>query len=123
MLSNKVTHKVTYSRNYHFFTSYLKSICENKKSTISMLILMSLSFCSQAFAAGGSGTDGVYSMFNQILTVLQGLSIVVVTIAFIWAGYKVLFKGANVMEVGGPLLGAVLIGAAPWLADLLLAGS
>ena len=77
--------------------------------------------CSSApaFAAGGSGTT-VNSLFDQILTILQGLSVVVVTIAIIWAGYKVLFKGAALMEVAGPLMGAILIGAAPWIAELLV---
>lgn len=74
---------------------------------------------SQAFAAGGTGTT-VDSMFNEILGILQGLSVVVVTIAVIWAGYKTLFKGAGLMEVAGPLMGAILIGAAPWLAELLV---
>lgn len=72
-----------------------------------------------AFAAGGSGST-VNTLFDQVLSILQGLSVVVVTIAIIWAGYKVLFKGAALMEVAGPLMGAILIGAAPWLAELLV---
>ena len=70
-------------------------------------------------AAGGTGTT-INSLFEQILTILQGLSVVVVTVAIIWAGYKVLFKGAALMEVAGPVMGAILIGAAPWLAELLV---
>lgn len=88
-----------------------------KKKWVSLLGLAFAS--SQAFAAGGSGST-VNSLFEQILTILQGLSVVVVTIAIIWAGYKVLFKGAALMEVAGPLMGAILIGASPWLADLLV---
>ena len=42
------------------------------------------------------------------------------TIAILWAGYKVLFKGAALMEVAGPLMGAVLIGAGPWIAEILV---
>lgn len=75
---------------------------------------------SPAFAAaGGSGTD-VNTLFTEILGVLQGVSVVVVTCAVIWAGYKTLFKGAGLQEVAGPLMGAILIGAAPWLADILV---
>ncbi len=75
---------------------------------------------STALAApGGTGTD-VNTLFNEILTVLQGISVVVVTCAVIWAGYKTLFKGAGLTEVGGPLMGAILIGAAPWLAEILV---
>lgn len=76
-------------------------------------------FAAPAMAAGGTGAT-VSSLFEEILTILQGLSVVVVTIAILWAGYKVLFKGAALMEVAGPLMGAILIGAAPWLAELLV---
>lgn len=76
---------------------------------------------SPALAAGGSGAGAdVNSLFTEILGVLQGVSVVVVTCAVIWAGYKTLFKGAGLGEVGGPLMGAILIGAAPWLAELLV---
>ena len=74
---------------------------------------------TQVLAAGGTGAN-VESLFRSILTTLQGLGVVVVTIAIIWAGYKVLFKGVAIQEIGGPLAGAILIGAAPWLADLIL---
>lgn len=74
---------------------------------------------SHALAAGGSGTN-VNTLFTTILSTLQGLGVVVVTIAIVWAGYKTLFKGVSIQEVGGPLAGAILIGAAPWLADLIL---
>ncbi len=69
-----------------------------------------------AFAAGG--TQSVNNLFQQILDVLQNVSLVVVTIAIIWAGYKVLFVGNSMQEVSKPLLGAIMIGAAPWIAEL-----
>ena len=69
-----------------------------------------------AFAA--SGTQSVNNLFQQILDVLQNVSLVVVTIAIIWAGYKVLFVGNSMQEVSKPLLGAIMIGAAPWIAEL-----
>lgn len=79
---------------------------------------MAITFPAMA-AAGGSGTN-VNSMFQEILGILQSLAVVVVTVAMIWAGYKTLFKGAGLMEVAGPLMGAILIGSAPWLADILV---
>lgn len=89
-----------------------------KKNWLSFLSLALIS--SQTLAAGGSGASSVNSLFEQILSILQGLSVVVVTIAILWAGYKVLFKGAALMEVAGPLMGAVLIGAGPWIAEILV---
>lgn len=85
----------------------------------SALVAASFILSSPAFAAGGSGNN-VNSMFQEILSILQSLSVVVVTVAVIWAGYKTLFKGAGLMEVAGPLMGAILIGSAPWLAEILV---
>lgn len=87
-----------------------------KKALIPLILALAT---SQAMAAGGTGQN-VNTLFQAILTSLQGLGVVVVTIAIIWAGYKVLFKGVAIQEIGGPLAGAILIGAAPWLADLIL---
>ena len=42
------------------------------------------------------------------------------TIALVWAGYKIIFTSATLQQVAGPFLGAVLVAAAPWLADLLV---
>ncbi len=93
-----------------------------RKNYVNSTLLASglLLLCSPAFAAAGGSGNNVNSMFNEILGILQGLSVVVVTVAVIWAGYKTLFKGAGLMEVAGPLMGAILIGSAPWLADLLV---
>ncbi len=93
----------------------LKKIFNTLSASVGLAAVVS----APAYAAGGSGTS-VSSLFDEILSVLQGMSVVVVTIAIIWAGYKVLFKGAALMEVAGPLMGAILVGAAPWIADLLV---
>ena len=86
----------------------------------SLLVIGALLCSPAAFAASGGSGANVESMFQQILDILQGVSVVVVTVAVIWAGYKTLFKGAGLMEVAGPLMGAILIGAAPWLAQILV---
>lgn len=78
--------------------------------------ILGLALANSAFAAGGS--QSVENLFQTILDVLQSASLVVVTIAIIWAGYKVLFVGNSMAEVSKPLLGAIMIGAAPWIAQL-----
>lgn len=80
--------------------------------------LAALMLCDPALAA--AGTQSVNTLFQTILTTLQGVSIVVVTIAIVWAGYKMIFTSANLQQVAGPFLGAVLVAAAPWLAELLV---
>lgn len=81
-------------------------------------LLAALMLCDPALAA--AGTQSVNTLFQTILTTLQGVSIVVVTIAIVWAGYKMIFTSANLQQVAGPFLGAVLVAAAPWLAELLV---
>jgi hypothetical protein len=76
-----------------------------------------------ALAAAAGGTGGlakVNTFVDSILSILQGVSIAVVTIAIIWAGYKFLFKNADIAEVGKILAGGLLIGGASELTGFLL---
>ncbi len=76
--------------------------------------------CASVPAYAASSSTSVETLIETVLSTLQTLSVPVVTIALIWAGYKVLFKGAMLMEVAGPVLGAIVVGAAPWLAELVV---
>jgi type IV secretion system protein VirB2 len=74
-----------------------------------------------------SGVAGATANFNQLnstlLTVvsgLQGAGIAVVTVAIIWAGYKMIFQHARWTDVATVVLGAVLIGAATTIANWLI---
>lgn len=94
-----------------------------KKITPLTLFITLAMLTNTAFAAVPQGKE-INELFETILKYLNGASIAVVTIALLWAGYKVLFQGNTIQEVAKPLLGAVLIGASPWIAQLLLgAGS
>lgn len=66
------------------------------------------------------GLDKVNTFMENVLAVLRGISITTVTIAIMWAGYKFLFKHADVAEVGKILAGGLLIGGAAELARYLL---
>ena len=85
--------------------------------------LISVLFClfavDFAFAAAGTGSN-LSSLFDQIQSQMTIISLSVVTIAVIWAGYKVLFMGVQLQQVAGPLIGAILIAAAPWIASLIV---
>ncbi len=85
---------------------------------LSPVLFVSLMICEPALAA--AGTQSVNTLFNSILSTLQGVSLVVVTCAVVWAGYKILFTGVALQQVAGPLMGAILIAAAPWIAELLV---
>lgn len=80
-------------------------------------LLLSLVFIEPAFA---QGLEKVNTFMNNVVAVLRGASLAVVTIAIMWAGYKYLFKHADIAEVGKILAGGLLIGGAAQLAAYLL---
>ena len=45
---------------------------------------------------------------------------VICTISLVWAGFKIMFLGVSLRELGGPLIGAIVVGAAAWIAGLIL---
>lgn len=67
-----------------------------------------------AYAVGG--LDKVSGFMSDILTLLRGVSVTVVAIAFIWAGYKFLFQHADIMECLKIVGGGILIGSSTELA-------
>lgn len=89
-----------------------------KSNLLFPALLAALMLCDPALAA--SGTQALNNTLQTILGILQGCSLVVVTIAIGWAGYKILFTPAGIQQVWGPVLGACLIASAPWLAELLV---
>lgn len=91
-------------------------------SVLAAVVCLSLLAVDPAFAqaTGGGGLQKVDQFMANVLAVLRGVSITVVTIAIIWAGYKFLFKHADLSEVGKILGGGLLIGGAAELAGFLL---
>jgi type IV secretory pathway VirB2 component (pilin) len=86
---------------------------------IGLAALMALTVAEPAFAQAG-GLAKVNTFVENVLVVLRGISIGVVTIAIMWAGYKFLFKHADMAEAGKILAGGLLIGGAAELAAYLL---
>lgn len=100
----------------------MKIINKNHRSakpmTMAALFLgLALIAAEPAFA---QGLDKVNTFAQNVLEVLSGISIVVVTIAVMWAGYKFLFKNADMAECAKILAGGLLIGGAAELAGYLL---
>ena len=82
------------------------------------LALAALLAASPAFAA--SGTSNISTLFQTVLDTMQDVAVVIATIAFVYAGFKMLFLRASIEAVSGPLIGGVVIGAAAWIANLLI---
>lgn len=93
----------------------------NYSTTITFLSLMLIVAASPAIAQTTGGLEKVNTFMEGILDILRGVSITVVTIAIIWAGYKLLWKNADIMEVGKITLGGLLIGGAAELARYIAA--
>lgn len=95
------------SRDYLFFTS--------------CMLASNLTLAQKAGGGGGSGgVQKVNTFLQNILAALNGASIAVVTIAIIWAGYKFLFRNADMKECLMIVGGGLLIGGAAELASYLL---
>ena len=88
-------------------------------SVMAVFLGLALLAAEPAFAQGG--LDKVNTFVENVLVVLRGISIGVVTVAIMWAGYKFLFKQADMAEAGKILAGGLLIGGAAELASYLLA--
>lgn len=87
--------------------------------SFALALILSLA-SGAAMAAGGVSGESVQTLFETVLDVLQMASVPVVTIAVCWAGYKVIWGGSAINEVGPLVVGAILIGASPWVAELLV---
>lgn len=89
-----------------------------RKLLVTTFILLN---AQNAMAAGGAGgLDGIKSIFTEVMNALDTISVVVVTVAFAIAGYKVVFGGRTIQEVSPILIGGVIIGAAGYLASLII---
>ena len=68
-----------------------------------------------------TGTNTVITAFlNNIGTILTGASVVVVTIAIIFAGYQIAFNNKRITDVAPVLIGGLIIGVAGQLASMLV---
>lgn len=78
-----------------------------------------------AFGQGGaSATIATTCGFaTSVQSILNALSIVVVTIAIIFSGYQIAFAHKRIGDVAPVLIGAILIGAAGQIAKMFLTGS
>ncbi|WP_392561093.1 TrbC/VirB2 family protein [Orbus sturtevantii] len=80
-------------------------------------LLFIFCYSNIAFCAG---LDRVNTLMDNVQGVLTGVSLVSVTVAVLWAGYKILFGGQTFREVAPILIGGIAIGAASEIAGLFI---
>lgn len=67
-----------------------------------------------------AGFTKANALLEKVKTGLLLLSIVTVTLAVLWVGYKVLFGGSTLKECSPIIIGAVLIASASEIARMLV---
>ena len=71
--------------------------------------------------AVAQGFDKINATVTNVNTILVTISISVVTIAIIWAGFKMIFQGARLADVANVLIGGTLVGGAAAFASYIVA--
>ena len=66
------------------------------------------------------GFDKINTTVANVNAILVTISIAVVTIAIIWAGFKMIFQGARLADVANVLIGGTLIGGAAAFASYIV---
>lgn len=105
-----------------------ESILHSKRTTSFMIIcimtIVILALPSLAVAQSASDTINTTCGFaSNVQSILNALSIVVVTIAVIFSGYQIAFAHKRIGDVAPVMIGAILIGAAGQIANMFLKGS
>ena len=85
-------------------------------------------FIAPALALAGVGSntevfDTTCGFFENVRNLLNAVSIVVVTIAIIFAGYQIAFAHKRITDVAPVMIGGILIGAATQIAQMFLSNS
>lgn len=70
--------------------------------------------------ASAQGFDKINTTVTNVQTILVTISIAVVTIAIIWAGFKMIFQGARLADVANVLIGGTLVGGAAAFASYIV---
>jgi type IV secretion system protein VirB2 len=93
----------------------------NAFSRFSIPALAGLWLAAMQPAALAQGFDKINTTVSNVQAILVTISIAVVTIAIIWAGFKMIFQGARLADVANVLIGGTLIGGAAAFATYIVA--
>jgi type IV secretion system protein VirB2 len=75
-------------------------------------ILATLTLAVAHQAATAQGFQKVNTTVSNVSAILVTIAVAVVTIAIMWAGFKMIFQGARLAEVANVLMGGTLVGGA-----------
>ena len=102
-----------------------------RKAILSLILLflammLSTTVMAQSSPSTGGGFAGacgnVVTFFTQFETLLKAVSVLVVTVAIVFAGYQIAFAHKRLSDVAPVLIGGLLIGGAAAIAGWFTAG-
>ena len=70
--------------------------------------------------ASAQGFEKINTTVTNVNAILVTISVAVVTIAIIWAGFKMIFQGARLSDVANVLIGGTLVGGAAAFASFIV---
>lgn len=91
-----------------------------KKQIVSLFQVLLAVTLVLAFPAMAQGLEKANESAELVIDILNGVSIAVATIAFMWIGYQVMFKKADMQDMGRIVIGALILGGAPQIAVFML---
>ncbi|TCV97227.1 type IV secretion system protein VirB2 [Luteibacter rhizovicinus] len=107
--------------------SLSNTVAQSKSPSLSALVVFaviaSLLIPEIAFAQIEQTGTKVCGFFQNINSLLNAASIVVVTVAVIFSGYQIAFAHKRIADVAPVMIGGVLIGAAAQVANMVVGGN
>ncbi|ENU2792749.1 TrbC/VirB2 family protein [Campylobacter taeniopygiae] len=83
-------------------------------------VLLSLILLIPVLAFGAGGIDKVNTFMENLSSALYALGAVLLTIAFMWGGSKIMFQGQTLREVAPIFIGGVIFGSASAIAGYII---
>ena len=88
-----------------------------KQQAVFMILGYILIFSSFTFGLDG-GMGAVKGLLKEVTDGFISFSKIVLTLAFLWVGFKVLFQGSSLRDLAPVIIGAIIIGSAAALAKM-----
>src|ERR1700710_1319092 len=76
--------------------------------------------CQAVLAQSSGGFDKLNTTVTNVQAILVTISVAVVTISIIWAGFKMIFQGAGLADVSNVRIGGTCVGGAAAFASYIV---
>ena len=83
-------------------------------------IFVALAQALVSSSAMAQGFEKINTTVTNVNAILVTISVAVVTMAIIWAGFKMIFQGARLVDVANVLIGGTLVGGAAAFASFIV---